>query len=190
MLAAFNAYSQVLTPETLTLVGVGASGKAIFVAPPDCPMSLRVTVQDTNIVTVTPLAAGSVATQIFTVTGLKVGNTAVHIAYSGTSALCPNPGALDLTVHVIEPPAIVQQPAGQSVAVGADVTFTVVATGNLLRYQWRLNGVNLPGATSDTLAITGVQPSDAGDYSVVEQVSARECRHWYRPTIQSGRDRC
>jgi len=130
-------------------------------------MTLRVTVQDTNIVTVTPLAAGSVATQIFTVTGLKVGNTAVHIAYSGTSALCPNPGALDLTVHVIEPPAIVQQPAGQSIAVGADVTFTVVATGNLLRYQWRLNGVNLPGATSDTLAITGVQPSDAGDYSVV-----------------------
>src|SRR5438445_651645 len=31
LLAAFSAYGQVLTPQTLTFIGVGASGKAIFV---------------------------------------------------------------------------------------------------------------------------------------------------------------
>jgi len=61
---------------------------------------------------------------------------------------------------------IIQQPASQSVAAGTDVAFTVVATGNLLRYQWRLNGVNLLAATGNKLTITNVQPTNAGDYSV------------------------
>jgi hypothetical protein len=161
------ARAQVLTPSSMTLIGVGASGKATFIALPDCPANLRVTVQDANIASVTPLTAGSVTTQVFTVTGLQVGDTVVRIDFAGTSPLCPDSGSRFLSVHVIEPPAIVQQPVGQSVSVGTDVAFSVVATGNQLRYQWRRNGVNIPGANTDTLAITNVQPANAGDYSVI-----------------------
>jgi len=166
-LSTVVARAQVLTPSSMTLIGVGATGKATFISLPDCPVDLRVTVQDANIASVTPLNAGPVTTQIFTVTGLQVGDTVVRIDFTGTSPLCADSGSRFLTVHVIEPPAIVQQPASQSVSVGTDVTFSVVATGNQLRYQWRLNGVNIPGAVSDTLAIPNVQAANAGDYSVI-----------------------
>ena len=161
-----RARAQVLTPDTMTLIGTGASGKAIFTSLPDCPVNLRVFVQDTNIVSVTPLTAGPVTAQVFTVTGLQVGNTIVRVDFAGTSPLCTNTGSRFLTVHVIERPVIVQQPASQSVAAGTDVAFGVVATGNLLRYQWRLNGLNILGATGNTLGIPNAQPTNAGDYSV------------------------
>lgn len=68
---------------------------------------------------------------------------------------------------VLAPPVIVTQPAGQTVAPGANVTFTVVASGSEpLTYQWRLNGANLPGATGPVLTLRGVQPVTAGSYSV------------------------
>ena len=47
------------------------------------------------------------------------------------------------------------------------MVFTVGATGvPAPTYQWRLNGVNIPAATSATLVLDNVQPKDAGHYSV------------------------
>ncbi|PYJ60559.1 MAG: hypothetical protein DME24_09150 [Verrucomicrobia bacterium] len=44
---------------------------------------------------------------------------------------------------------------------------TVQATGSApLSYQWRRNGVNVPGANSSTFTIATFQPTDSGDYSV------------------------
>jgi len=48
---------------------------------------------------------------------------------------------------------IVTQPVSQVVCVSNSATFTVVATGNALTYQWRKNGVNL----SDGGSISGAQ---------------------------------
>jgi hypothetical protein len=65
-------------------------------------------------------------------------------------------------------PTILQQPASQSVRAGGAVTFSVVATGNgALRYQWRQDGLALPGATSATLTLTNLQLTQDGNYSVV-----------------------
>src|SRR5205807_1832239 len=62
---------------------------------------------------------------------------------------------------------ITAQPASQSAAVGANVTLSVVATGDgLLQYQWRLNGVNISGATNSTYSITNAQPAGNGNYRV------------------------
>lgn len=59
-------------------------------------------------------------------------------------------------------------PASRTSYVGATVTFEASARGAIpLGYQWRKNGVNVPGQTSQTLALPGVQLSDAGDYTVV-----------------------
>lgn len=75
---------------------------------------------------------------------------------------------------------ITARPLNQSVAVGANVTMSVSATGPGLTYQWLLNGATLTGATSATYNIPSAQTANAGTYSVrltsgssVETVSAK-----------------
>ena len=50
---------------------------------------------------------------------------------------------------------------------GERVVLEAKATGSLLRYQWRRNGMNLPGATSATLVLKSAQFQDSGDYDVL-----------------------
>jgi hypothetical protein len=73
-----------------------------------------------------------------------------------------------LTVNPALVPTITTQPVSQTVTVGQPVTFTVAATGNTrLSYQWRKDVVPLTGDTIATKAITSVQVTDAGAYTVV-----------------------
>ena len=60
-------------------------------------------------------------------------------------------------------------PQSQHVEVGARVTFSVGATAvdGSLRYQWKKDGVALPGATGSFTSVVSAQPSDMGFYSVV-----------------------
>ena len=51
--------------------------------------------------------------------------------------------------------------------VGQITNFIVAATGYLLNYQWRKNGVGLAGATSDTYSLPFAQTNQAGSYTVV-----------------------
>jgi len=68
---------------------------------------------------------------------------------------------------------ITRQPQSQNVSSGATLNLSVEATGNgPLSYQWRVNGVNVPGATGPTLTITNFRPRNAGDYSVAVSDSA------------------
>src|SRR5262245_39146377 len=65
------------------------------------------------------------------------------------------------------PPSITTQPLSQTVTTGSNLTFTVAANGEPpLTYQWKKNGVEIAGATTDTLALMNVQLSDAGIYTV------------------------
>src|SRR5205814_751230 len=65
------------------------------------------------------------------------------------------------------------EPPSQTVNIGSNVTFTVVATGNPApTYQWKLNGANISGATSSTYTRNNVQPADAGSYAVLVNNSA------------------
>ena len=62
---------------------------------------------------------------------------------------------------------ITQQPLGANVLPGAALILSVRATGTgPLFYQWRLNGVNIPGANSSVFTIASFLPIDSGDYSV------------------------
>ncbi len=64
-------------------------------------------------------------------------------------------------------PAIVVPPQGQSVVIGTSVAFTVVASGaHPLSYQWRFNGLAIPGASGSTFLVPNAQPANAGGYSV------------------------
>lgn len=76
--------------------------------------------------------------------------------------------AATLTVNPVLAPTITTQPSSQTVTMGANVSFTVAASGTApLSYQWRLNGANVSGATSATLSLTGVTTNQAGSYTCV-----------------------
>jgi hypothetical protein len=66
------------------------------------------------------------------------------------------------------PPSIQTQPRSVTVTAGGTATFTVTATGTApLAYQWKRNGVNIPGATAATLTLQNVTEAQAGTYTVV-----------------------
>ncbi len=66
------------------------------------------------------------------------------------------------------PPTITTQPVNLTVSVGQNAFFTVAASGTVpLNYQWRTNGVNITGATSDTLSLGIARADQAGSYTVV-----------------------
>ena len=76
-----------------------------------------------------------------------------YAAYGATYGPCP-----PFTVFTT-------QPQSQTRYVGGNVTFTSAACSQI--YQWRFNGGNLSGATNANYAITNVQISHAGNYTVV-----------------------
>jgi hypothetical protein len=76
------------------------------------------------------------------------------------------------TFHLIatNTPIIIQQPISQTVYSNASAMFYVVSAGvnpSAFTFQWRLGGANLPGETAPMLALTNIDASMAGDYSVV-----------------------
>jgi hypothetical protein len=72
-------------------------------------------------------------------------------------------------------PAADIKPMTQTTFVGSSLSFTAASSSSLpLSYQWRLNGVDLPGATNRELNLQNAQLSDAGLYSVsVEGLAGR-----------------
>ena len=71
-----------------------------------------------------------------------------------------------LVVNV--PPFITVQPTNQTVIVGSNTSFFVSVAGTLpLKYQWRTNGVNLPGATNSVCTIINTTTNAARSYTVV-----------------------
>jgi hypothetical protein len=71
-------------------------------------------------------------------------------------------------LSVTLPPTITMQPTNATVNQGSSATFTVTVTGEPpLNYQWRVNGTNILGATSNSYTLSNVQSVNAGDYSVL-----------------------
>jgi hypothetical protein len=93
-----------------------------------------------------------------------------NVLYVGLGATSHNTNQLT-TAHFRNfadaPLLITVQPADQTLFPGGVATFSVATCPPALSYQWRLNGVNIPGATNSTLTLPNVQPADGGCYSVV-----------------------
>jgi len=94
-------------------------------------------------------------------------------SYSGPDGVKTTPqfGVGDYWVIQIPssvPPRIEQQPQSATVSGGAAVSFSVFAfSTSPLRYRWRFNGVDIPGATNAVLSLSDVQAGQAGRYSVL-----------------------
>ncbi len=66
-------------------------------------------------------------------------------------------------------PSVVTHPVNRAVDTGTNVTLQITASGAApLRFQWRLNGANLFSATNISITLNNVQPTNTGNYDVVE----------------------
>jgi hypothetical protein len=67
-----------------------------------------------------------------------------------------------------QPVKIIVQPAPNlEWRSGSASSLRVVASGSLISYQWRKNGVDIAGATNANYNLGAVKPSDAGAYSAL-----------------------
>lgn len=111
-----------------------------------------------------------------TITGIPTAAGTYDITIQGFNT----PNASGMTNGVLQPvriiiapaaqaaPAFTTHPTSQSVAVGGNVTFTVAVTGSPQpTLQWQRDGVAIQGQTGSSLALTNVQASQAGNYTVV-----------------------
>ncbi len=77
-------------------------------------------------------------------------------------------GARLVALTADTPPSIGSPPQSIAVSPGATAAFQVTATGTApLTYQWRKNGSNIPGASSNSFTIPAAAAADAGSYDVV-----------------------
>ena len=108
---------------------------------------------------------------------------ATQSSYSVTSATSVNAGTYTCLVSnsagsvtsspavvtVVSAPVIVSSPPPtQSVAIGSNVTLSVLASGSTTpNYQWQFNGVSIFGATTSTLALNSVTAANSGSYTCI-----------------------
>ena len=108
---------------------------------------------------------------ILNATNSSLNITNVQSTHAGnyTVVVTNNYGAVTSAVAVLivhNLPTILGQPQSQTVIAGSSVSFSVSAVDATI-YQWRKNGVDIPGATNPLYTINGAQTGDAGSYLVV-----------------------
>jgi hypothetical protein len=124
----------------------------------------------TQAVSITGGEVGGSFTTTFNIQGLGTGTYTITYGYLGdaTRFNAAGTGFTTGTLTVQAPPSIVTNPASQTVASGFSVTFTASASGYptpTVQWQQNTNGTtytNIAGATSMTLTLTNVTPSQTG----------------------------
>ena len=96
-------------------------------------------------------------------------NAAVFtVAVSNTAGTATSTEARLTVTATAEAPTVTTQPAGQTVITGASASFSVSATGTSpLTYQWKKDGIAIPGATSSTYTIAATSLTDSAVFAVV-----------------------
>lgn len=108
--------------------------------------------------------AQSEALTISSVAPTNAGNYTVIVTGSASGQSVTSSPAL---LTVIDPIAITSQPASRTFAIGASAAFAVGVTGTSPAYQWRRNGLDIPGASSSAYVMTNIQFTNAGSFTVM-----------------------
>jgi hypothetical protein len=176
----FRLYARALTPAEISTVFAGGNVGGGGSAAPDPtitaqPQDIAVFVTQSAQFNVTATGATTLSYQ-WTFNGSNVGtNGPVYVRTN--CQLADNHGQVQVTVTdsngsiasrnatlgVGADPFITQHPAPQSVSVGKQATFSVTVSHQTpANYQWRTNGVNITGATSDTYTTPATAITDDG----------------------------
>jgi uncharacterized protein YjdB len=110
------------------------------------------TSSNTNVVTVN--ASGLI-------TAVGPGNATISAKIDGVTGT-----SSAITISVVQP-TISQQPVSTTKYVTGTAIFSVTAAGGQLTYQWKKNGVNIPGATTNSLVFSNIANTDNGASFVV-----------------------
>ena len=141
---------QTLLPGQTINLQAAASGQT--------PLSYQWQFNGTNL-------AGATATNL-TIANAQVTNSGAYRLTASNSL--GQVRSLDAIVTVLLPVSITTQPFGQTNSPGSNIVLSVTASGNPPpAYQWRLNGVNIPGAIGATFTVTNAQPTNGGIYDVL-----------------------
>jgi gliding motility-associated-like protein len=109
----------------------------------------------------TPIPGATADT--YTITSSTVADSGNYTLVA-TVASCGTFTSPVAVVVVNQAPAITSQPVDKEICVGQSTTFSVVATGTNLTYQWFKGGVAISGATSSTYTISNATEADSGDF--------------------------
>ena len=141
----------------ITLANIGSDSGTTFAA---VPLPAGLTVSNHGTVPIHGVIQG---TPTQTTNNMKVRLAATFRGSSITTNLY-----LTILPAEIGPagPAITTPPTPQVVTAGQTATFTVLASGDALTYQWKKDGNNLNGQTASTLTLNNARMSQVGDYSV------------------------
>jgi hypothetical protein len=138
----------------------GASASFTVAAGSTTPLTYQWRREGTNIP-----GANAATYTIASVQGGDAGVYSVTVS-DAIGSIVSQPATLSVILH----PIISASPSNRVVnLIGSPVntSFAVTAlSGTPLRYQWLFNGAPIPGATSVTLGLNNVQPTNAGSYSV------------------------
>lgn len=142
-------------------IATGASATFSVVATGTAPLSYQWLKNGTTI-------SGATSTS-YIVTSATVesssGNYSVTVTNTAGS-VTSNAATLTVTAPLFAP-VISTSPSSQSVIAGANVTFSVAATGTTpLTYHWLKDGATVTGATSASYTITPATNASAGNYAV------------------------
>lgn len=143
------------------------------------PLSRTVTRGSTAIFTVGVAGAGpfnfqwrrngtnllNAVTSVLTITNALLADEGVYdvVITDGITTITSFSAAL----FVNSPPFVTTQPQAQVLPPGTNVTLVTVVEGSApLAFQWRRNGVVIPGATGATLTLTNLSAAHSGSYSL------------------------
>lgn len=178
VVATNSAGSATSNVATLT-VGTAATAPAFTTQPVNQTATVGGAVTFTSVATGSPAPTyqwkkgganinGATASD-FTIANVASADAGNYTVTATNSAGSVTSNSASLTVSTAPAaPTFTTQPASQVANAGGSATFTAVATGTPTpTYQWQKDGVNLAGATSASLTIASLIPTDAGNYAVV-----------------------
>jgi hypothetical protein len=159
-------------PDQSVQGGTSTGAVAFSVEDPDSAVgSLTLSALSSN-PSLVPVSAvvfgGSAGNRTVTVTpvGTVGGSSVITVTVSDGSLSASDTFTVTVS-STVEAPKIAAAPVPATVNEGDTLVLSVSVTGTApIRYQWLLNGRDLPDATLNTLTLRSIQSSQAGDYSV------------------------
>jgi hypothetical protein len=152
----------IITQPAATAVNAGQNATLTVVAAGTGPLSYQWRKNGVNI-------SGATSSS-YTILNVQNADTGLYdvVVVNACGTVTSAAAALTITAALI-PVTITLHPVDVTVGSGADgITFTVAATGSpVITYQWRKDGVNIPGATGTSLVLNDVTVADEGEYDCV-----------------------